>query len=366
MARRRNIFSKFFHHTVLLSVALTETGSVRGVRVRTFWVFLLVATVAAGVGVQEYTRNTPNIAALEKEAKQKAIYEAMIKKLEQEKNYQDQQFKLFAQELGVLQTRLERFDVISEKLFNDRELGKHLEGIDDRLDGHGGPETLPLDQLELPALDDLESNLEALHTHADKIEASMQAGLELLAKSYTSSLQQPYIWPVVYHRTHVTSPFGGRKDPFGKYRGWHSGVDLAGGYNAPVVASADGVVIFAGYRYGYGILVEVRHAQGYTTRYGHLNEALVRNGMQVKAGEAVGLMGSTGRSTGPHLHFEVLIDDKKVDPMPFIRGGREEALALAKKRDMKQEIAGARARIGRTYTKEDSVRDGYRDSDEIL
>lgn len=362
MAKKQSIVKSFWQHRILLSVAFTQTGRVRGLRLRTFWIFFIVATIAGALGYERYTLQLPDIAALEKEAKQKATFETMIVTLEEEKDYQDQQFKIFAQELGILQARLERFDLISEKLFNDREIGKHLENVDKELEGKGGPSMEPLEDMETPSLDELQSNLEDLHNKADRIDASMQAGLELVAKSYESSLQQPYLWPVVYHRTHLTSTYGSRKDPFSGRRKWHRGVDIAAGYNAPIVTSADGVVIFSGYRYGYGILVEVRHAQGYVTRYAHMNESLVKNGQAIKVGDAIGLMGSTGRSSGPHLHFEVLVDDKHIDPLPFIRGGRAEALEWAKAGGV--DVAAARERAGRSYTYADSVEDGYKATDE--
>lgn len=119
----------------------------------------------------------------------------------------------------------------------------------------------------------------------------------------------------------VTSPFGGRADPFFGRAAMHTGVDLREPYGAPVLATAAGKVTSAGPNGGYGNMVEVDHGNGITTRYGHMSAVLVSEGQWVEAGTVVGRLGSTGRSTGAHLHYEVRIDDDPVDPMRFMRAG---------------------------------------------
>lgn len=121
----------------------------------------------------------------------------------------------------------------------------------------------------------------------------------------------------------VTSPFGSRDDPFNEMIGFHEGVDLGAPPGSPVLATGDGVVISAGWHDRYGNLVEIDHGHGLTTRYAHLMRVLVRVGEHVQRGRAVGLLGSTGRSTGPHLHYEVRINDQPTDPMKFITAGRD-------------------------------------------
>lgn len=117
----------------------------------------------------------------------------------------------------------------------------------------------------------------------------------------------------------VTSNFGVRVDPFRGGRAMHSGVDIPGSYGTPIYATADAVVGRTGWIGGYGNLVELEHGKGIQTRYGHLSSILVGPGKRVKRGEVIGLMGSTGRSTGNHLHYEVRIDGRAVNPMPFIQ-----------------------------------------------
>ncbi len=116
----------------------------------------------------------------------------------------------------------------------------------------------------------------------------------------------------------LSSYFGMRTDPFTGRQERHKGVDFAGKAGSDVVAVAAGVVTWAGRRFGYGQLVEINHGNGYTTRYGHNQKIKVQVGDAVKKGQALALMGSTGRSTGPHVHFEVLRDGKPVDPMQYI------------------------------------------------
>ena len=117
-----------------------------------------------------------------------------------------------------------------------------------------------------------------------------------------------------------TSGFGVRSDPFHAGAAMHPGIDLAGSYGTPIYATADGTVLRAGWNSGgYGNLVEIDHGRGITTRYGHMSAILVRPGDHITRGQQVGRMGSTGRSTGNHLHYEVRIDGRAVNPIPFMK-----------------------------------------------
>jgi murein DD-endopeptidase MepM/ murein hydrolase activator NlpD len=120
-----------------------------------------------------------------------------------------------------------------------------------------------------------------------------------------------------------TSGFGYRYDPFNGGSALHSGVDMAGPVGTPIMASADGVIVKAGPANGYGNLVEIDHGRGLVTRYGHLNSIDVNVGDKVTQGQTVGGMGSTGRSTGSHLHYEVRINGNAVNPMPFLEAARD-------------------------------------------
>jgi murein DD-endopeptidase MepM/ murein hydrolase activator NlpD len=117
----------------------------------------------------------------------------------------------------------------------------------------------------------------------------------------------------------ISSYFGHRADPFTGRKAFHRGVDFAGPAGAQVVAVASGVVTYTKERFGYGKTVEINHGNGYVTRYAHNQRVLVGIGETVKKGQPIALIGSTGRSTGPHLHFEVLKQGRAVDPMSFVK-----------------------------------------------
>ena len=117
----------------------------------------------------------------------------------------------------------------------------------------------------------------------------------------------------------ISSYFGKRTDPFTGKLANHTGIDFAGKLGSEVFTVADGVVTWSADRYGYGIMVEINHGSGYSTRYAHNSENLVAVGDEVRKGQVVALMGETGRATGPNLHFEVLKNGRRVNPVSFIR-----------------------------------------------
>lgn len=133
-----------------------------------------------------------------------------------------------------------------------------------------------------------------------------------------------------------TSNFGVRSDPFRGTAAMHAGVDIPGPIGTPIYATADGIISRAERAGGYGNLIEVNHGKGIATRYGHLSKILVRDHERVKRGQMIGLMGSTGRSTGSHLHYEVRIDGSAVNPAPYLQAGQ---LAMAADRAQRQRLA---------------------------
>ncbi len=119
----------------------------------------------------------------------------------------------------------------------------------------------------------------------------------------------------------ITSSFGTRLDPFFNRPALHAGIDFRSDIGAPVRASGAGRVITAGYSGGYGNMVEIDHGQGLTSRYGHLSRISVSEGDTISLGQKIGEAGNTGRSTGPHLHYEVRRDGTALDPMRFVTAG---------------------------------------------
>jgi len=165
---------------------------------------------------------------------------------------------------------------------------------------------------------------------------SFQQNLEQLTASFNTQEQQLVMLKNVYLTNDniqsaipqgspskegwISSYYGNRIDPFNGKKAFHHGIDIAGKSGSDVLAVADGIISWIGKRTGYGQLVEIDHGNGYITRYAHNKTLIVKKGDRVNRGQAIALMGSTGRSTGPHVHFEVLRDGKKINPYSFVKG----------------------------------------------
>lgn len=136
-----------------------------------------------------------------------------------------------------------------------------------------------------------------------------------IASQQAKERSTPSIWPV---GGRITSSYGYRLSPFGYGRQFHSGIDIGAKRGTPIYATADGTIKFAGYQSGYGYVVHISHGYGYTTVYAHMSKLASRTGQSVKRGEVVGYVGSSGRSTGPHLHYEVRVNGNTVNPWPYM------------------------------------------------
>ena len=176
----------------------------------------------------------------------------------------------------------------------------------------GGPSPAPADAAGgsvLPGLDNLLGRSEQLSQRLEDLESRL---LQKVESSAGSPIFAPLDGP-------VGDGFGMRIDPFTGVEDFHEGVDILAPWGTPVKAPASGVVSHCGYATGYGLCLFIDHPSGVQTRLAHLSRTSVRLGDRVTAGQMVGLVGSTGRSVGPHLHYEVLIGDRKVNPMRFLR-----------------------------------------------
>ena len=169
----------------------------------------------------------------------------------------------------------------------------------------------------------LSSSLDRLYTlKTAALTGATTAGLSMgLTKNVTTAdwiraNSAPNLWPV---EGPVTGSFGERIDPFNGEGAFHRGVDISTDFGHRVLAPADGVVVSAGLESGYGRLVEIQHANGIITRYGHLSAFAVNAGQRVTRGEVIGYVGMSGRSTGPHLHYEVWVHNSPVNPYKFLR-----------------------------------------------
>jgi hypothetical protein len=159
-------------------------------------------------------------------------------------------------------------------------------------------------------------HLEELRGGIPQIEQGLQECRDGLAELQAELRAYPSIWPAPGR---VTSGFGYRRSPFGWGTEFHGGIDIASAYGTPIVATADGEVVFNGYRAGYGNTIVIDHGYGYRTLYSHNAQNLVSVGAQVPRGQAIALMGRSGRTTGPHVHYEVHYMGQRVNPKPYLQ-----------------------------------------------
>ncbi len=148
--------------------------------------------------------------------------------------------------------------------------------------------------------------------------SNLFASLQRLDGAAKSAAYIPSGRPVA--KLSLTSNFGVRSDPFNGGARMHKGIDIPGPVGTPIYATADGIVSRAGWASGYGNLVQISHGNGMETRYGHMSKLIVAPNSYVRRGQIIGLMGSTGRSTGSHLHYEVRVDGAAINPIPFVAG----------------------------------------------
>jgi murein DD-endopeptidase MepM/ murein hydrolase activator NlpD len=215
--------------------------------------------------------------------------------------------------LAKLQSRIVRLDALGERLTT---IAKLDEGEFDfsQAPALGGPEAD-----EPAAAYSVPDYMQLLAQLADDIENREQQLSVLETLLVDRKIQEDvFIAGRPVNKGWMSSRYGVRNDPINGRRAWHNGVDFAGPEGSDVVTVAAGIVVFAGTRSGYGEMVEINHGGGFSTRYGHHKELLVNVGDIVKKGQAVGLMGSSGRSTGPHVHFEVYKNGRVVDPSAYI------------------------------------------------
>lgn len=223
-----------------------------------------------------------------------------------------QQLEALAARLSKLQGHILRLDALGERVASMAGLEDFEFGVESP-PGMGGPEPAYYHEMQttdfVTALDKLSSDLDE---RADKLQAIEQL---LLTRDLREQIM-PVGTPV--EGGWISSWFGKRTNPLSGRQEMHEGIDFAGRPGASVHAAGGGVVTWSGRRGGYGNMVELSHGDGYTTRYAHNKENLVKVGQRVEKGDAIALMGSTGRSTGTHVHFEVMQNGKVVNPKNYL------------------------------------------------
>jgi murein DD-endopeptidase MepM/ murein hydrolase activator NlpD len=206
---------------------------------------------------------------------------------------------------GELEGRLVSLEVVSQKL-------KKMSGMDQQPSstvGVGGASSLPGFLQSAERLNYLGNRVEGLSSELQQLNDFYQRQNTLMAAT-------PSIMPV---RGYPTGGYGYRLDPFdSSTKDFHPGIDISSPYGSQIVATADGVVTFAANRFGYGNAVIIDHRFGMSTLFGHMSKIAVKTGQQIKRGDVIGYVGNSGRSTGPHLHYEVRLNDRPLNPMKFL------------------------------------------------
>lgn len=216
--------------------------------------------------------------------------------------------------IGQLNAHILRLDALGRRLVTMADLDDGEFNFDEP-PARGGPDT---EEPELfPESPEIASMLEELALQVENRSDQLTVLERLLTSRRVSEEQRPEGRPV--ESGWLSSYFGKRTDPFSGKQSFHAGIDFAGNEGSNVLAVASGVITWSGKRYGYGKMVEISHGNGLVTRYAHNSENLVEVGDTVKKGQTIALMGRSGRATGPHVHFEVLKNDRKVNPLKYVQ-----------------------------------------------
>ncbi|GAB2878187.1 peptidoglycan DD-metalloendopeptidase family protein [Microbulbifer echini] len=256
------------------------------------------------------------------DARTAKAWERALRKQQQEIEEADreahEQLAALTVKLAELQARLTRLDAVGERLTAAANLDEGefefsaapaVGGPEDP--GISGTSELPYQPPEfLDVIGNLSHKVDDRQMQLNTLE-SLMANLQLEDEQFIAGRPITKGW--------MSSRYGYRTDPFTGRRTWHKGVDFAGKKGSDVVSVAAGVVTWADERHGYGHLVEINHGNGYSTRYGHNSKLNVGLGDVVKKGQVIAQMGSSGRSTGPHVHFEIFKNNRTVDPASYIR-----------------------------------------------
>lgn len=229
----------------------------------------------------------------------------------------DDNIHALSQRLGQLQANVTRLNAAGSRMAQVAKLDT------DEFDFNkpppiGGLETA--DTGTTPTVDEFSRELDQFSQELDSRERQMRVLRDLMVAGELRDEVMPSGEPI--KKGWISSPYGVRIDPFTGHKTSHWGIDFAAPSGSNVIAVASGVVSYAGPRGGYGNLLEINHGNGYVTRYGHNKKLLVHEGDRVDRGDIIAKVGATGRATGPHVHFEVLHNGKKVNPSEYIQAAR--------------------------------------------
>ncbi|MFQ5518402.1 MAG: M23 family metallopeptidase [Mariprofundus sp.] len=241
---------------------------------------------------------------------------AKVEKLQIQLQAEQQKLAVYARALGQIQARMARLDALGSRLVDVASLDKS-EFDFDLEPAFGGPRQQQPDLFAIEA--GLRDGLQYLDGRLKQTGAQLSAVDYLLENKRTELQARPHAWPT--EGGWISSRFGPRIDPFSGAPAKHQGIDIANRFGAPVVASSRGIVTFAGKMIDFGYVVDIEHGYGYKTRYAHMESLSVKVGDVVAGNKLLGRVGSTGHSTGPHLHYEVRRYGKLINPRSFLPRG---------------------------------------------
>ena len=292
-----------------------------------FWVPALVGVcgLLAGAGALGFRLASPAapLAAHDpagNEVHWQVALEEQKRELTQARDAAQDQLNALAVRLGQMQAQMLRVEALGQRLARQAKLDKS-EFDFDQLPARGGPAE-PLAEEQMNGVDFMRT-LDDLALQIDDRARQLEVLEQVVSRRQLKHAVSPAGRPI--SKGWLSSYFGKRTDPFNGRREMHKGVDFAGQMGSGILATAAGVVTWAGKRYGYGNLVEINHGNGLSTRYGHCQDILVKVGDKVAQGQEIALMGSTGRSTGPHVHYEVLKNGRQINPAKYVRAARRTA-----------------------------------------
>jgi len=239
--------------------------------------------------------------------------------LKEQTKIQNVQLQTFADKINDMEVELSRLRSLDTKirvLTNTKTEEPGVKSGRISLGGRGGPEPTPPLSFDREALlKDMVAKLDRLNIEAKEQEKSLHELHASIQNRESLLAATPSLWPV---RGYISSGFGDRESPFDSGNEFHEGIDISAPSGSTVAAAAEGVVTFAARNNDLGNAVTIDHGYGIVSRHGHMSEISVHIGQKVRAGERIGAVGSTGRSTGPHLHYEVAVNGYKVNPIKYL------------------------------------------------
>lgn len=294
-------------------IFVNEKGASKSFRgfIPLFGAGVLVPFLVGVFFLYDLYRSDFSIHGLQQMKNELSIQRAELKQIEKDANKRN---LAISSELAEMQSSLWEVEAIANSLTNLVELPVEEFNFDPAI-SQGGPFQEPVRKLAWP---DLETQLHQLQLKLERRQKELRV-LDDIVKDKKSEKDASLRGKPV-KRGWFSSAYGNRNDPITGRPAWHAGVDFAGKLGSDVIAVASGVVVYAGRKDGYGNLVEIDHGKGVITRYGHHDELKVDVGDFVKQGDVIGKMGNSGRSTGPHVHLEVLRNGRAVNPLKNIEG----------------------------------------------